>query len=83
MSTTETVTVKPVESVGVQPKVTYPAIALFVAGVILIVLGIAFDDEQMRNYGFVAIGSSGVSFGTGWLAPIGRVLIKLRTPSSI
>jgi hypothetical protein len=60
-----------VETVGVSPKVAWPAVALFGIGAVLVVLHFVLKDtsDDLLNIGLAAIGSSGLVSGLGHAAP--------------
>jgi len=59
------------ETVGIAPKVAWPAVVLFVIGAILVVLHFVLDDNDntLLTLGLAAIGASGVTGGVGFAAP--------------
>lgn len=58
-------------TVGLSPKVAWPAVALFGIGAALIVLHFVLKDDSdtLRDLGIAAIGASGVTGGLGVAAP--------------
>lgn len=59
------------ETVGIAPKVAWPALVLFVVGAVLVVLHFLLDDDNdtLLTLGLAAIGASGITGGVGFAAP--------------
>lgn len=60
-----------VKTVGLSPKVAWPAVGLFGLGAALVVLHFVLKDgsDTLLNLGLAAIGASGVTTGLGIAAP--------------
>jgi hypothetical protein len=59
------------KTVGIAPKVAWPTVALFLIGVVLVILHVVLkeSDNTLLTLGLAAIGASGVTGGLGAAAP--------------
>lgn len=64
------------KTIGISPKVWIPTVALFVAGVALVVLGAILDDHDVRTIGLTALGAAVAAGGAGFTASPGNVVRK-------
>jgi hypothetical protein len=68
---------------GISPKVKYPVLLLFVAGVVLVVLSVIVDADDVRTVGLTAIGSALATLGVGYRASPGEVTTAEPEPSDV
>lgn len=64
------------KTIGISPKVWVPTLSLFLAGIILIVLGAVLDDHDVRTIGLTALGAAVAAGGAGYSASPGNVVRK-------
>lgn len=64
------------KTIGISPKVWIPTVALFVAGIALVVLGAILDDHDVRTIGLTALGAAVAAGGAGFSASPGNVVRK-------
>ena len=61
----------------ISPKVSLPALALFIVGAVLVIAHFVVDDAggTLLDVGLSAIGASGVTAGVGYTAKVGAVKV--------
>jgi hypothetical protein len=64
------------KTIGISPKVWIPTLALFTAGIVLVVLGAILDDHDVRTMGLTALGAAVAAAGAGYSAAPGNVVRK-------
>lgn len=71
-----------VRTVGLSPKVKYPALIGLVTGTALVVIGVVAKDDTVRDLGVGVITSSLAGAGVGYAAPPADLAptVKVATP---
>lgn len=56
-------------TIGISPKVAWPAAMLVLAGAALLVAGVLLNDGEVRTAGVAVLGAAGVQAPVGFRAP--------------
>lgn len=68
-------------TVGISPKVALPAIALLIAGVLLIVVGAIVGNDVVIYIGIGVLGALGIAAPAGYAAPAGAITTSIGQPN--
>jgi hypothetical protein len=60
-------------TIGISPKVTVPAVILAVLGAVLLVLGVVLSDGTLTTAGGAVLSAAGVQTTAGFVAPAGAI----------
>lgn len=62
--------------VGISKKVSWPSALLLVVGAVLAIVGALTGDTTLTTSGVTLVGGSAVTFGIGYHAPTGEVVVE-------
>lgn len=61
------------KTIGISPKVKFPALALAALGVVVVIAGVVLGLQPVASAGAALVAASGISFGIGYSAPPGQL----------
>jgi hypothetical protein len=70
------IVIRALEQCGISPKVKVPSVVLAALGAACLAVALILDDETFTEVGLAVLAASGVTFGTGYAANPGTVVVS-------